>query len=463
MEQEPNTTVQTNYRLAFLEQVQSRLQVFLEQGNFAEAKALLVPVQAADIADMIEAIPEAQQAIAFRLLSKDEAIVVYEYLQPKVQEALLEDFKRPEVLEIVDRMSPDDRVRLFDELPAKVVRQLFLHLSPEERDATSLLLGYQPNTAGRIMTSEFVALKETLTVTQALEQIRRIANRVETIYTLYAVDDSRHLIGTLSLRNLVIADPEQTIGELMNREVVFAYTNTDQEEAAWLIQHYDFLALPIVDNEQRLVGILTIDDVLDVLEQETTEDIYTAGGVQTIGEDYFQTNLLTVARKRVVWLLVLLLTNTGTTAVIRSQEDVLEQVVALAAFIPLLIDAGGNVGAQSSTVVIRGLTTNDVDISKALTIVRREAIAGAILGTILGIIVTLWAYILQGNFGVAMAVGISLMAISVLASVAGAALPFLFKTLKFDPALMSAPFITTAVDVLGVLIYLYVARWILRI
>lgn len=238
MEQDSIMAAQTHDRFAFLERVRSRLQELLKQGNFAEAKALLIPMQAADIADVIEAIPEAQQAIAFRLLSKDEAIVVYEYLQPKVQEALLEDFKRPEVLEIVDRMSPDDRVRLFDELPAKVVRQRFLHLSPEERDATSLLLGYEPNTAGRIMTSEFVSLKEALTVTQALEQIRRIANRVETIYTLYAVDDSRHLIGTLSLRNLVIADPEQTIGAIMNREVVFAYTNTDQEEAAWLIQHY---------------------------------------------------------------------------------------------------------------------------------------------------------------------------------------------------------------------------------
>lgn len=456
-------TSQTDSRQDFQEQIRLELQALLEQKQFDAAKAMLAPMQPADIADVIEALPDAMQAIAFRLLAKDEAIEVYEYLQPKVQQTLLEDFKHPEVLEILDQMSPDDRVRLFDELPAKVVRQLFLRLSPTERDATALLLGYASGTAGRIMTSEFVALRETLTVNQALEHIRQLANAAETIYTLYGVDGSRHLIGTLSLRNLVTASPEQTIQELMDTDVIFVYTNTDQEEVAQLIQHYDFLAVPVVDTEQRLVGIVTVDDVLDVIEQETTEDIYTGGGVQTVGDDYFQTNLLAVARKRVFWLLILLLTNTGTTAVIRNQEDILEKVVALTFFIPLLIDAGGNVGAQSSTVVIRGLNTNEVHLSKAFNIVGREALAGSLLGTMLGVVVTFWAYFLQGDWGVALSVGISLVAISILASVAGAALPFLFKAMKFDPALMSAPFITTAVDVLGVFIYLSVARAILQL
>ncbi|QZZ19275.1 magnesium transporter [Leptothermofonsia sichuanensis E412] len=456
-------TSQTDSRQEFQEQSRQQLKSLLEEKEFDAAKAMLIPMQPADIADVIEGLPEAMQAIAFRLLLKNEAIEVYEYLQPKVQQALLEDFKHPEVLEIVDQMSPDDRVRLFDELPAKVVRQLFLRLSSTERDATALLLGYAPGTAGRIMTSEFVTLRETLTVSQALEHIRRLANAAETIYTLYVVDDSRHLIGTLSLRNLVTASPDQTIQELMDRDVIFVYTNTDQEEVAQLIQHYDFLAVPVVDTEQRLVGIVTVDDVLDVIEEETTEDIYTAGGVQSVGDDYFQTNLLTVARKRVFWLLILLLTNTGTTAVIRNQEDILEQVVALAFFIPLLIDAGGNVGAQSSTVVIRGLNTNEVRLSKSFGIVGREALAGSLLGIMLGLVVTLWAYFLQRDWGVALSVGTSLVAISILASVAGAGLPFLFKAMKFDPALMSAPFITTAVDVLGVFIYLTVARAILQL
>jgi magnesium transporter len=352
------------------------LQVLLDTGRFDAAQALLTPMQSPDVADVIDELPETLQAVAFRLLPKDEAIEVYEYLSPRVQQALLEDFKNPEVLEIIDRMSPDDRARLFDELPAKVVRRLTLQLSPAEREATALLLGYPPDSAGRIMTSEFVALRETFTVEQALDRIRHLAETSETIYTLYVLDNARHLIGALSLRDLVVAQPERTLQDIMRRDMVYVHTDTDQEEAARLIQRYDFLALPVVDREQRLVGIVTIDDLMDVIEEETTEDIYTGGGVQSGGDSYFHTNLITVARKRVVWLFILLITNTGTSAVIKGQEELLEQVVILAAFIPLLIDAGGNVGAQSSTVVIRGLNTDEVRSSQMGRIVWRETWLG---------------------------------------------------------------------------------------
>jgi magnesium transporter len=458
-----SSSLQTISRQELRELVRSQLQVLLEQENFQGAKALLVPVQPADIAEAIAGLPEKLQAIAFRLLSKQEAIEVYEYLDSSVQQALIEEFKRQDVIDIVDKMSPDDRARLFDELPAKFVRRLLAQLSPEEREATALLLGYKPGTAGRIMTPEYVSLKEYFTVAQTLERIRNLANVTETIYYLYVTDAARRLTGILSLRDLVTAQPEQTIGELMTRDTVFVHTDTDQEEVARIIQRYDFLAVPVVDTEQRLVGIVTVDDVLDILEQETTEDIYALGGVQGGVDNYFQADLLTIARKRVVWLLILLIANTATSAVIRAQEEVLEQVVVLAAFIPLLIDAGGNVGAQSSTVVIRGLNTEQVSIKKTLQVVRREAIAGIFLGVMLAIAVTIWAYFLQGNLAVAIAVGLSLFAISVLASVSGSALPFLFRGLGLDPALMSAPFITTAVDVLGVFIYLSVARLILRL
>jgi magnesium transporter len=445
------------------ELVRSQLQMLLEQNNFPGAKALLVPVQPADIAEAIEGLPEPMQVIAFRLLSKAEAIEVYEHLDSSIQQALIEEFKRQDVLDIVDKMSPDDRARLFDELPAKVVNRLLTQLSLEERRATALLLGYEPNTAGRIMTPEYVSLKEHWTVAQALERIRRLANVSETIYYLYVTDAARHLTGILSLRALVVAQPSQKIGEIMVREVVHVHTDTDQEEVARLIQRYDFLAVPVVDTEERLVGIVTVDDVIDILEQEATEDIYTLGGVQSGTDSYFQTNLLTVARRRVVWLFVLLLTNTVTTAVITSQEDVLQQVVALAAFIPLLIGTGGNVGAQSSTVVIRGLSTDEIGNNTAAKVIRREGIAGLFLGIMLGVVVLGWAYLLQGNLAVSITVGVSLIAISVLASVTGSALPYLFQALKLDPALMSAPFITTVVDVLGVLLYLNMARWILKV
>jgi magnesium transporter len=445
------------------EKVEVSLQELLEAGRFDAARSVLIPMQAADVAELIDDLPDTLHAVAFRLLPKDEAIAVYEYLPAKVQQSLLEELKHPEVLDIVDRMSPDDRARLFDELPAKVVRQLLLQMNPTERQATALLLGYPAGSTGRIMTSEFITLRETLTVSQALGRIRQLARNSETIYTLYVTDDFRHLIGTLSLRDLVLAEPDQTIHRIMTSEVVFVQTDTDQEEAARLIQRYDFLALPVVDREQRLVGIVTVDDLMDVIEAEVTEDIYTAGGVQTVGDEYFKTNLITVARKRVVWLLVLLVTNTATSAVIKGQQGLLQQMVILTAFIPLLIGAGGNVGAQSSTVVIRGLNTEEVQPSDVARIVGRETLAGLILGLLLGTAVTVWAYFLERNFGVALSVGLSLVAISIIATFAGAALPFLFKALKFDPALMSAPFITTAVDVLGVLIYLNIARIILHL
>lgn len=456
-----NSSAQSITRRELRELVRSQLQVLLEQDNYQGAKALLVPVQPVDIAEAIEELPETMQAIAFRLLSKDEAIEVYEYLDSGVQQTLVEEFKRQDVLDIVDKMSPDDRARLFDELPAKIVSRLLAQLSPDERRATALLLGYEQGTAGRIMTPEYVSLKENWTIGQALEHIRSLAHVSETIYYLYVTDAARRLTGILSLRDLVVAPPTQRVGEIMVRELVYVQTDTDQEEVARIIQRYDFLAMPVVDAEQRLVGIVTVDDVIDILEQETTEDIYTLGGVQSGADNYFQTNLITVARRRVVWLFVLLLTNTATSAVIRSQEDVLQRVVALAAFIPLLIGTGGNVGAQSSTVVIRGLNTNEVETSRAFQVISREAIAGVILGVMLGVVVTGWAYLLHGSLAVSIAVGVSLVAISFLASVAGSALPFLFQALRLDPALMSAPFITTAVDVLGVFIYLNVARLIL--
>ncbi|MDJ0897761.1 MAG: magnesium transporter [Xenococcus sp. MO_188.B8] len=443
--------------------VRSQLELFLDRGNLEGAKDLLLPVQAVDIAEAIEGLPESKQVIAFRLLSKAEAIDVYEYLDSSVQQSLIEEFKRQEVIDIVDKMSPDDRAKLFDELPAKVVRRLLSQLSPGERKATALLLGYEEDTAGRIMTPEYISLKETVTINEALAAIRNLANASEIIYYLYVTDASRHLTGIVSLRDLVLSPAEITLGEIMTRDVVSVHTDTDQEEVARSIQRYDFFAVPVVDSEERLVGIVTVDDVIDIIEQEATEDIYALGGVQSDGDhDYFQTNLITVARRRVVWLFVLLLTNSVTTSIIKSQESLLSQVVTLAAFMPLLTGTGGNVGAQSSTVVIRGLNTDEIVDMGAGAVVFREALAGILLGTILGFVATLWAFFfLQESIHVAISVGTSLIAISLLASVAGSALPFLFRALGLDPALMSAPFITTAVDVLGVLIYFNIARLIL--
>jgi len=446
------------------EVVAQQLEALLEAGNYDGAKLLLKPVQEVDAAEAIGSLPRTLQALAFRLLPKDEAIEVYEYLDPAVQQTLLERLRSGEVLELVEEMSPDDRVRLFDELPAKVVRRLLAQLSPAERRVTAQLLGYEAETAGRLMTTEFIDLKEFHSAAQALEIVRRRARDTETIYSLYVTDASRHLTGILSLRDLVTAEPEARIGNVMTREVVSVSTDTDQEEVARAIQRYDFLAVPVVDREQRLVGIVTVDDVIDVIEQEATRDLYAAGAVQAGDEDdYFQSNLFTVARRRVVWLLVLLLANSGTAAVIAAMDGVLKQVVVLAAFIPLLIGTGGNVGAQSSTVVIRGLSTQRIQSLGPGLAIAREALAGALLGLLMMVVVVPWAgYVAHGNWVVAWAAGLALVAITTLAATAGAALPLLFDRIGLDPALMSAPFIATATDVAGVFIYLNLAAWLLR-
>jgi magnesium transporter len=445
------------------ELVAQQLERLLEAGNYDGVKLLLQPVQPVDVAEAIGCLPRTLQALAFRLLPKDEAIEVYEYLDAAVQQTLLERLRSGEVLEVVEEMSPDDRVRLFDELPAKVVRRLLAELSPAERRVTAQLLGYEAETAGRLMTTEFIDLKEFHSAAQALDLVRRRARRTETIYSLYVTDASRHLSGILSLRDLVTAEPEVRIGDVMTREVVSVATDTDQEEVARVIQRYDFLAVPVVDREQRLVGIVTVDDVIDVIEQEATRDLYAAGAVQAGDEDdYFQSNLFTVARRRVVWLLVLLLANSGTAAVIASMDAVLKQVVVLAAFIPLLIGTGGNVGAQSSTVVIRGLSTQRIQTLGSASAIGREMVAGALLGLLMMLVVVPWsAYVSGGNWVVAGAAGISLVAITTLAATAGAALPLLFDRIGLDPALMSAPFIATATDVAGVFIYLQTASWLL--
>ena len=444
------------------EAVAHQLEAMLSAGNYDGVKSLLSPVQPVDIAQAIDTLPMILQALAFRLLNKNEAIEVYEYLDPSVQQNLLDRLRSNEVLDLVEEMSPDDRVRLFDELPAKVVRRLLAELSPEERKVTAQLLGYASETAGRLMTTEFIDLKEFLSVSQALKLVRQRATSSETIYSLYVTDKERHLTGILSLRDLVVADPGLLIGEVMTREVVNVRTDTDQEEVARAIQRYDFLALPVVDLEKRLVGIVTVDDVIDVIEQEATRDIYAAGAVQAGDEDdYFQSNLFVVARRRIVWLAVLVLANGLTTQVIAMNDEVLKQVVLLAAFIPLLIGAGGNVGAQSSTVVIRGLSTQRIQRLGLLRAIVKESLAGALLGVLMAVFVVPFAWWQGEGPLVATAVGISLISITTLAATAGASLPLLFDRMGLDPALMSAPFITTATDVAGVLIYLKTASWLL--
>lgn len=429
--------------------------------QWQELKALLAPKNPNDLAHLFAEFAPPERVVLFRLLEKQEAVEVFENLPFEEQQELLGNFKQEQLREIVEHMSPDDRASLLDELPAKVAKRLLALLTSEERAATALLLGYEENTAGRIMTPEYIDLKSFVTVAQALEKIRRVGLDKETIYYCYVTDEQRRLIGAVSLRQLVLADPETRVASLMEQDLIYAHTDEDQEEVAHKIQKYDLLALPVVDREDRLVGIVTHDDVIDIIQDEVTEDIYRLGAVQVPEQNYFKSRILAVSSHRLGWLLFLLVANTITGNIIIHYSNLLESVIALAAFVPLLTGSGGNIGSQTSTVFVRGIALKEITAKNALRLILREVWVGLLLGALLGTIVIFWAYWLQGNWWVAMAVGLSLWLISTLATFFGSIWPLLFQRLGWDPAMVSAPFISTVVDVLGALTYFQVANFIL--
>lgn len=438
----------------------------LQKQHWQEIKELLAPKNPMDVAALIVEFPPPERALLFRLLEKQQAVEVFEYLPVEDQQALLESFKTEELRRIVEHMSPDDRADLLDELPAKVAKRLLALLTPEEREATALLLGYKEATAGRIMTTEYIDLKDFFTVSEALKRIRRVGLDKETVYYCYVIDEKRHLIGTVSLRQLVLADPATQVKELMKREVIFATTDEDQEEVARKIQKYDLLALPVVDREGRLVGIVTHDDVLDILQDEATEDIYRLGGLSIPEYGYFKARPLWVIGLRLLWVIPMILAENVNGYFIGQRTHLMQSIVYLAAFIPLVMSTGGNIGSQTASVFVRGLALQEVTPKNALRLLLRETSIGLILGMALGLFGVLWALWLQGNFYVSLVVGLTLTFNSALTAFLGAFWPLLFARLGFDPALISGPLISTAMDVLGLLVYFEIATlllpWILQ-
>jgi magnesium transporter len=433
----------------------------LENKQYRELRERLADSEPTHIADLLTSIPADEAVIAFRLLPKNLAISVFDDMDGASQNQLLEAFSDETARNFLEAMPPDDRAELLDEVPAKVARRLLQILSPDQRRVTLQLLGYEEETAGREMTPLFVDLHSDMTVAKALERVRQLAITRETVYECYVMDRRRYLIGTVSLKDLVIADPDARVGDIMKPDPPFVSTHTDREEVARELREHDLLAIPVVDAEQRLVGTITHDDVADIMEREATEDIYRFGAVSGTERGYFASRILDVVRRRGVWLLLLIAVNTVTGAIIAQQKELLGEILILAAFIPLLIDTGGNVGAQSATVVIRGLATGEVKPRRALAVVLREVGIGALLGITLGAVALGWAYMLGGNLKVAAIVSTTLVAISVMATLAGGALPFIFRLLKIDPALVSAPFITTIMDIFGVALYFGIAQMIL--
>jgi len=433
----------------------------LENKQYRELRERLADSEPTHVADLLTSIPADEAVIAFRLLPKNLAISVFDDMDGASQNQLLEAFSDQTARDFLEAMPPDDRTELLDEVPAKVARRLLQILSPDQRRVTLQLLGYEEETAGREMTPLFVDLHSDMTVAQCLERVRQLAINRETVYECYVMDRRRYLIGTVSLKDLVIADPDAKVSDIMKPDPPFVSTHTDREEVARELREHELLAIPVVDAEQRLVGTITLDDVADIMEREATEDIYRFGAVPGTERGYFASRILDVVRRRGIWLLLLIVVNTVTGSIIAGQKELLGELLILAAFIPLLIGTGGNVGAQSATVVIRGLATGEVKPRRALAVVLREAGIGALLGIVLGAVALGWAYALGRNLEVAIVVSTTLVAISVMATLAGGALPFVFRILKIDPALVSAPFITTIMDIFGVAVYFGIAYMVL--
>ncbi len=438
-------------------------QELMDSRNLTALRERMMSMEAPAVALLLESVSEDEMALAFRILPKALAVDVFDEFDGPTQHRLLESMANRTAGQLLEAMSPDDRTELLEEVPASVTRRLLGLLSPEQRQLTLQLLGYEENSAGREMTPYFVDLRSTMTVAQAMERIRKLAMDRETIYECYVIDPRRRLEGTVSLKALVLASPDMTVADVTQPNPRKVGTHSDREEAAMVLRENRLLAVPVVDSEERLVGIITQDDVADIMEEEVTEDIYRFGAVQGTERGYFTTRVFNVVRRRISWLLLLLVVNTATASIIAGQEQLLAEVVLLAAFIPLLIGTGGNIGAQSATVVIRGLATGEIRPRRALSIVGREVCVGLLLGVTLGSAVLAWSFWLGRDMSVSLIVALTLVVVATLATAVGSALPFAFRLSRVDPALVSAPLVTTVMDISGVGVYFAVARVLLSL
>ncbi|MCC5624159.1 magnesium transporter [Nostoc sp. CHAB 5715] len=411
-------------------------------------------LQPVDVGDYITQLPEQQRAIAFRLLNKAQAIDVFEYLPTEVQEELINSLHDVQVVQLVEAMSPDERAELFDELPAGVIKRLLQELSPEQRQATATILGYPEGTAGRVMTTEYVRLRQGLTVGEALSKIRRQDEDKESIYYAYVTDDNRTLVRVVSLRQLLFTFPDVFIKDIASDRVIKVRTETPQEEVARIMQRYDLIAIPVVDREDRLVGIVTIDDVMDILQEEATEDIQKLAGVS--GDEAALSSPLLTIRNRLPWLLGIMALYIGAASAIAPFQSVIAAVPVLAVIMPIFSNTGGTVGIQSLTVTIRGLGVGEVTPKDTLKILRKELLAG--LGTALALATTMillsliWAR--PQERWVALIAGMVMATNTIVAVTLGTLLPMALTRLKLDPALVSGPLVTTMLDTIGFLTFL---------
>ena len=430
---------------------------YLESRDIDGLKKMLSATEDIELLFAFNDLSDEEQVIVFRLLAKDSALALFEQLDTEHQENLLSSFTNEAAIEFVNEMAPDDRVKLLDELPATVAKKLLSSISPQERDMTNTLLGYRDKTAGRIMTTEYVSLRRKMTAEEALAKVREQAADKETIYTLYITDSAKRLKGVLSLKELILANPGAKIEDVMTKHAISVTTDTDQEEVAHVLQEMDLLAIPVVDKEERLVGIVTIDDAMDILEEEATEDIFNQAGLAGSEADRSEVlvngNLWRIWRVRLPFLCVTLLGGLLAGLIMDTFEEALEAILAVAFFIPLIMDTGGSVGTQSSTVFARGLVLGHINMKKFLRHFVKEIGVGFSIGVIMGTAAGTIAAIWQGSIMLGLAVGLALMTTATLASLLGFLVPFILIKAKADQAAGSAPLITTIKDMAGLLIY----------
>ncbi|MEU6402545.1 magnesium transporter [Streptomyces sp. NPDC046985] len=434
----------------------------LERHDLRDAQHLLWRRPPHVIADDLARMDAVDAVVAFRLLGKDQAIEVFEELEPVDQQAILMGLRDVAFRELVEGLDPDDRVRMLREAPAKVVRRVLAGLSVRERQVTAALLGYPEGSVGRYMTPEVIALNVRMTVREALREVRSRGADAETVYTLPVVDSGRRLTGVVTLRELVLSAPADVVTDHVVTGAARAHAADSAEEAARLMRETNALALPVVDSEERLVGLLTIDDAVEVIEEADTEDVALQSGSAPWMGHYMAASVWQLARYRVVWLLLLLLAATLTVTVTEVFEDTLAKVTQLAIFIPLLIGTGGNAGAQAATAAVRALAVGEVRVTDLPAVIWRECRVGVVLGTMLAALGMVLGTLFVGA-RIAVVVGVALVIICGWAATVGGAMPLLARRLRIDPAVVSAPMVTTLVDATGLVIYFLTARAVLGI
>ncbi|MGL5312685.1 MAG: magnesium transporter [Peptostreptococcaceae bacterium] len=441
-----------------------RVNVMINESRILELSEYLQNLNSVDISKILMELKDKYLVLVFRLLNKDTAAEVFSYLDKEYQQSVVEAMTENEVKEIMEELFLDDTVNLIEELPANVVKKVLRNTSIEKRELINQFLKYNEDSAGSIMTIEFVDLKEDMTVREAINHIRKISVDKETIDTCFVIDKNRKLKGTLTLKDLILSKEDTIISQIMYQNMVFTKTVEDQEKVALLFKEYDLVCMAVVDTENRLVGIITIDDIVDIIEQENTEDFQKMAAMEPSEEPYLKTPVVYLAKHRVIWLLVLMISATVTGAIIREFEDVLSSVVILASFIPMLMDTGGNAGSQSSTLIIRGLALGDIKLRDYLKVVWKEFRVSLLVATALASVNFLRITLLEKiDPMVALTVCGSLFFTVIIAKVVGCLLPMIAKKLKFDPAIMASPLITTIVDAFALIVYFGFAKVLLGV